>query len=514
MGWAVTSSARDQATALSIRNLSKSYSGTRVLGPVDIDFRPGAVHALLGGNGSGKSTLIKTLAGIIPADGGEVTRNGQRLDVSELSSHMARDLGLYFVHQDPGLFPGMTIADNIAADAPYPRRFGQVDKKRLRARAIQAMERLNLDLDPNASIDSISQAQRMMVAIARALREVDSDSMSILVLDEPTASLPRHEVKELLAVLRQLADEGHVVTYVSHHLDEVTEIADECTILRDGVVYRHLARHEIDRPTLVEAIAGRSLEDGDPATSAGIDRAPGLVVRDLRIGSLGPSSFSVGAGELVGLAGLLGSGRSTILRALFGDIRPSGGVIEFDGKPMRFGSTGEAVLAGVAFVPEDRLADGAFLDQEIGDNIIASVASTRRRLFISPREAVRAAKEVIGGYRVRAGSPRALLTRLSGGNQQKVVMARWLRLSPRLLLLDEPTQGVDVGARAEIYEFIRAHADNTGASVLVASSSDEELAQLCDRVLIVSSGQVVGELAGAELTPQTVARAVLSVELQ
>ncbi|MFE4757921.1 sugar ABC transporter ATP-binding protein [Streptomyces mirabilis] len=504
---------------LRLRGLAKTYSGVRVLGPVDLDLAPGEIHCLLGGNGSGKSTLIKCLAGIVRADPGGTVRSGEsELAVADLDPARARALGMHFVHQQYGVFLPLSVADNIAAADRYPIRFpGRIDRARLEQSARKALERLSLTIDPAQPMSQLSPAARTLVAIARALKGADDPHGSLLVLDEPTASLPAAEVAELLTVLRSLADAGQKILYVTHHLDEVLAVADRCTVLRDGKVSARLHREQLDKQTLVDAIAGRAVASGRPRDRADRDQdghdpqPPVLTVRNLRAGRLGPVGFDLDRGEIVGVAGLLGSGRSTLLRCLFGALHRSSGTTTYQGRSVSFGSPAEAMRAGVAFVPEDRAAESAFLDLSLADNLVA--AGRRRRWWISPASVRQAGRNAIADYSVRSHGPDQLMSRLSGGNQQKVVLARWLTTRPALLMLDEPTQGVDVGARAELHGLIRQYAA-AGGSVLVASSADEELASLCDRVLVLRDGHIAASLSGTGLTTETITRAALGHELE
>ncbi|MDF5753085.1 sugar ABC transporter ATP-binding protein [Spongiactinospora sp. TRM90649] len=493
---------------LRVEDVRKSYGDVPVLKGVSMTLRSGRIHALAGGNGSGKSTFIKVLAGIEPANSG-VLRGPGRPDtgLAGFTAAAAERAGLRFVHQDLGLLLDMTVAENFALSLGYPARFGAVSWSRLRRDTAARLERFGLPIAPEAKVGGLRPADRTMVAIARALADDEPDQ--VLVLDEPTASLPHHEVDVLLEALARRADAGQAILYVSHRSAEVLSLAHEVTALRDGVVAACRPTADLDGLGLAELIAGRPVEALYPeratAGPATPQEPPVVQVRGLCAGPLREVGLEAHAGEILGVAGLLGSGRSTLLRSLFGAVRPRSGSISIGGRPLP-PSVPAAMRAGVALVPEDRHGDALFGDFSIARNTtIATLERHVRWSWLRPSSERAATRTAIDDFRIKASAPGQTITRLSGGNQQKVVVARWLQRAPRVLLLDEPTQGVDVLARADIYRRLRTVAAR-GAAVVVASSDVEELAHLCDRVVVLRAGRVTARLSGPEVTVTSIVR--------
>ena len=493
--------------ALVVRGVSKTFGSTAALVDVDMTVGTGRVHGLLGGNGSGKSTLIKVLAGIHHGDPGGTIRLGTReVAADEISPALSLASGLRFVHQDPGVFASMTVAENLALGGGpgFPTRGGRVHWAALRRRARGLLERFEIEASPDDRLEHLRQAERTMVAIARALQDegddAGDDGRRVLVLDEPTASLPEHEVETLLQAVRRCAGHGHAVVYVSHRLEEVVGLVDDLTVLRDGRVVASRSAEGLTTGPLIEAIVGRSLA---PDERAGREPATGdarLTVEGLRGGPLRDVSFDVRRGEIVGVAGLLGSGRTELLQMLFGALPRDGGTVRLDGAPCAPRRPSAAMRDGIAFVPEDRTRDAAFVDLTVAVNLSAAQTERyRRRGRLDMRAERRDAATSIEEFGVRAPGPTALLSALSGGNQQKVVLARWLRRDPRLLLLDEPTQGVDVGARADLYALIEQAAARSMAT-LVVSSDFEELAHVADRVLVLRDGRIAADVPRERVT--------------
>ena len=489
--------------ALRVRGVSKTFAGVSALDNVSFDVEHGEIHALLGGNGSGKSTLIKILAGVYQADsGGTLEFNGCAVPAHSMTPAFARHSNLRFVHQDPGLFPELTVADNIAMRSGFPTRLGRIRKSLMDTSTRRILESFDIDARPGQRLGELRPADQTMVAIGRALEREDDELPSLLVLDEPTASLPEDEVGILLSAVRRRAEAGQGIIYVSHRIDEVLAIADTVTILRDG-------RHIITQPAknlseseLISHIAGRPIDllFGEPA-KAPPESATVLTVQGLRGGPLRDVAFDVRGGEVLGIAGLLGSGRTELLQMLFGAVKREAGSIQLMGREFGAGhSVRTAMQNGVAFVPENRSFDAAFPDTSVTINLsMARVRSYSRFGRISQRREHEEANTAIEEFAIRPADPRAIFSALSGGNQQKVVLSRWRRRDPALLLLDEPTQGVDVGARADIYAAVR-RATGGGASVVLVSSDMEELVHACDRVVVLHDGRITTEVTKEMLT--------------
>ncbi|WP_406257296.1 sugar ABC transporter ATP-binding protein [Streptomyces chartreusis] len=471
---------------------------------MDLEIRASEIHALVGGNGSGKSTLIKILAGIYQGDEGGVIRIGDvETPAAAMTPEVARSAGVHVVHQDLGVFLDLSVAENLALGSEYEMNAaGGIDWRALNRRTKELIKRFEIDARPSTLLRELGQGARTQVAIARALQHQAEDSDGLLILDEPTASLPEHEVALLLDQLRRYASKGQAILYVSHRLDEILAISDKVTGLRDGLLVGTFDTAELDENKLIELIVGKGLEA--PAREV---RPLGEVVLSadqLAVGPLQDVSFDIREGEIVGIAGLLGSGRSELLRCIFGELHARTGSMTYQGERFSPRSAKDSIQAGIALVPENRVQEAVFLDHPIADNIaIPAISRYWDRARISRRAINRDGLATMTKFLVKATNESAPLSTLSGGNQQKVVLARWLSLDPRLLLLDEPTQGVDVGARAEIYQLVR-RAAMEGAAAMVVASDFEELAQVCDRVLVFRGGVVASELIGAEVNAQKI----------
>ena len=499
--------------ALQVRALTKTFAGGRALNEVDMDLAAGEVHALLGENGSGKSTLIKILSGYHrPDPGAQVQIGGQPLAFGSALASYA--VGARFVHQDLGLVEASSISDNLAFGPGFPTSFATIRSGRTRQRAVQALEGVDLDLDPDAMISSLSPAQKTGVAVARALM-VDGDAVvRLLVLDEPTARLPEHEVEHLLTLVRSVARRGVGVLYVTHRLDEVFQIASQATILRDGHKVASVAVQGLERDVLLQHLLGAALErphrlQAHPVTSA----ASVLTVTGLHSEALHDVSFTVHPGEIVGIAGITGSGREALCGTLFGARRRDAGEVSVGAVPIRGNRPDAAMQAGVAYVPAERKILGAFLDLSAGENIgIANLGAFWRWPLLRRQRETDAAQRWFVRFAIRPlGALHQPLSAFSGGNQQKVVFSKWFQRAPVLFLLDEPTQGVDVGAKAELHTAL-FEAAREGAGIVISSSDVDELTTVCDRVLVLRSGRVVAELSGAGVNPHAMSRAALGID--
>jgi ribose transport system ATP-binding protein len=484
------------ALALEATNVSVAFGGTRALRDASLFVKRGTIHALLGENGSGKSTFIKVLAGLYAASPGGVIRAG---DISRATEQMtpasAYELGMRFVHQDLGLFDDMSVAENMALYTGYPTAaLGAIRWRSVKRVAAERLERFEIDATPDTLVGDLRPAMRTMVAVARALQGDSSDAGRILVLDEPTVSLPRHEADLLLQILGRRADGGDAVVFISHRLDEVLASCHELTVLRDGQTIATLDASSATEQDVGRLITGRTIERHRPGQNPAGQTGVAAEIKHLKAAHVSVEHLVLQAGEVVGLAGLVGSGRSTLLRSIFGDIPDASGTIRVGPKAGPFRSPSKAMAAGIAYVPEDRIREGVFADMSVTANLSISVLGKYfRGLWLQRKAEDAAADQLISTFGVKCGSRRDDLSTLSGGNQQKLVLARWLQRRPRLLLLDEPTQGVDIAARADIYQLMR-RATADGCAVLLASSDLEELSELCDRVFIMSGGELVDEL--------------------
>ena len=495
----------EPSPALIISKLSKTFGTRAVLQGVSFAVNAGTVHALLGGNGSGKSTLVKSLAGVQSADAGGTLQVGNEIVPSEqVSPTWARKHGLRFVHQNPGIFPSMSVAENIAMVHGLPARAGWVRRRRLEEVTRELLAQFEIDVSPTARMGDLRLAEQTMVAIARALHTDEStdERISALVLDEPTAALPEEDVQILLDSVRRAAGSGVAVLYVSHRLEEVLSIADSVTVLRDGREVDTRSAQGLTERDLVEAIVGQPLTELYPQPSQRASSETHVVAEAQGVsgGPLRDITLRAHAGEILGIAGLLGSGRTELLQMFFGRRPITAGSLVLDGRAFTPSSASDAMAAGVAYVPEDREIDAVFPDLSLRLNLSAADITRYSRLGRIRRRYERAeAAASMTAFCVRASGTEALMSSLSGGNQQKVILARWLRRKPRLLLLDEPTQGVDVGARADAYRLIRTAVDEGAAAILV-SSDFEELAEMSDRVVILCDGRVTAEIRGSNIT--------------
>ncbi|UXY24735.1 sugar ABC transporter ATP-binding protein [Streptomyces cynarae] len=513
---------------LRIRGLGKRFGGTLALDSVDLDVQRGSVLALLGPNGAGKSTLIKVLAQIHRADEGEVTVGGHPLGTQAAARAMS------FLHQDLGLVGWMTVAENIALGTGYPRRLGMISWRRARERCLEALEILAGHLDPDTRVADLGRAERSLVAIARAL----ATRAPLIVLDEPTASLPATDCARLFDVLHALRDRGHGIVYVSHRLDEVYRVADRFAVLRDGrVVSRgRLADHPPAR--LVQDIVGHgpAVPDGPttapahgpvvhPPTTAPAHGPVGprpttapahgpvvLRLEDVRTETAGPVSLQLRSGELLGMVGLTGAGHMALGRALAGSGTITSGRILLDGRPYHPRTVAAAVRAGVGFVTDDRQEEGCLHDLTVRENLLANprAQGPRAPRWIVPRRERATALSLLDRYGVRPLDTEARIDTLSGGNQQRVMVGRWLGLGRRLLILEEPTAGIDVGAKAAIHRLLD-EAPAAGAAVLLCSTDFEEVADVCHRALVFVGGTVAAELTGAALTVPELTRTASAV---
>ncbi|WPE21488.1 sugar ABC transporter ATP-binding protein [Shinella zoogloeoides] len=476
-----------------LSGIRKNFAGVQALKGVDFDLKAGEVHALVGENGAGKSTLMRVLAGEIAPTSGTVSLNGEAVQLSGPRDATGR--GISVIHQELALAPDLTVAENIFLG----RLPGFVNHAALRKAAREILDRLGFSIDPAVQAGRLTVAHQQVVEIAKAL----SNKARIIVFDEPTAVLANSDAERLLAIIRELRANGTGVVYISHRLNEVFDLSDRITVMKDGSHVETLATSATDVDAVIARMVGRQMAALFPPKDG---RAPGEVVVDARNLTRGRKvrdvSFTVRAGEVVGLGGLVGSGRTEVARLVFGADRMDSGTVELKGKPLHLSSPRQAVHAHIGLVPEDRKEQGVILDAPIRINTtLAKIRSVTRFGFLDVSKERKVATALGKDMRLKASSVDAPVSSLSGGNQQKVALAKWFHADCDLLILDEPTRGVDVGAKSEIYNLINDLA-KAGKAVLVISSEHQELFGICDRILVMAEGAIVGELTEAAFTEQ------------
>ena len=489
------------APVLLAEGVHKRYGGVHALKGASLALHAGEVHGLCGENGSGKSTLLKIISGQIAADSGRVVLDGAEVRFGDASEALAA--GIATVTQETALVPDLSVAENIFLGPRKSRSWRGIDWRATRRRARELLRRLDCELDLDAPAGALRPDLQQLVEIARAL----STDARVLVLDEPTSSLADDEVDSLFEAIRALKGSGVAIVFVSHRVNEVFTLVDRATILRDGEVVGVGPIAEFDQRRLIRLMIGRELDELTVDHRRHEVEDAVLRVRDLSLpGRVHGVSFDVGPGEVVGLAGLVGAGRSDLFGALFGLEPEATGRIEIGGRPLRPRDPSQAMRAGLSLVPADRKRHGLVLDMSVHENVLMARTSLLRRLRRPRRPSEQAAVEAaVRDFRIVAASAAQPVSRLSGGNQQKVVLAKWFGTQPRVLLLDEPTRGVDVGAKAEIYRLLEA-AKEEGLAILVSSSETPELQLLCDRILVLFRGRIVARLSAEEADEARIAR--------
>jgi rhamnose transport system ATP-binding protein len=491
----------DDDTLVALRDVAKSYGAVRALRDGNLTVRPGEVRALMGENGAGKSTLVKVLGGVVRRDAGDMLVDGEPVDFH--SPHDARDAGIAVIYQEPTLFPDLSIAENVVMGYHPLGALRRIDRGEMHRNVQALLDRLGVRLDPERPVRGLSIADQQIVEIAKAL----SFQARMLIMDEPTAALSGNEVERLFAVVRTLREEGAGVLFISHRLEEVFEICDTVTVMRDGAVVHDARIADMTPDEMVRRMVGRELSTMFPKQDAAVGDSVLKVHRLTREGVFFDVSFEVRSGEIVALAGLVGAGRSEVARAIFGIDKPDAGHVEVDGKRLSGGKPLSAMRAGIGFVPEDRRQQGLVMDLSIARN-----ATMTRMGKLSRFGLIRAAAE---SNLAREWATRLQLKFhrlddpagfLSGGNQQKVVLAKWLATEPRLLILDEPTRGIDVGTKAEVHRLMSELAGR-GLAVLMISSELPEVLGMADRVLVMHEGRLTAELSRSEADEESVIRA-------
>ncbi|MER6157560.1 sugar ABC transporter ATP-binding protein [Streptomyces sp. NPDC001868] len=492
---------------LSVEKVSKSFAGNRVLTDVSFDVEPGEVLALVGENGAGKSTVLSLVTGLLAPDSGRVVHDGTPVPRA-WSPHRARAAGVGSVHQELSLNPHQSVAENVFLGA-WPSRRGLVRGRDLAARARPLLARVGLDVDPRTPVGRLPLGSRQLVELAKAL----AGEPRLLILDEATSALDEDQVGAVFRVVRELRDQGGSVIFVSHRMAELFAISDRLTVLKDGAVTATRERGKTDHDDIVRLMVGRELSDLFPAkadTPAPEGTEPLLRVRGLTVPrACAGVDLDLTAGRVVGLGGLQGQGQREVLRALFGLVRHTGD-IRFEGRPVRLSSPRDAIRHGIAYVPEDRKTEGVHTVRSVRANLalpsMRALAPARRLTTVSRGAETALVDDLIARLRIKTASPAQEARRLSGGNQQKVALAKWLPTEPRILLLAEPTRGIDIGTKREIYHLLRRLADE-GLAVLVTSGDTMELVGLCDEVAVLYEGAVVDRLTGPGLTEESLVRA-------
>ena len=489
--------------AVTLTGISKAFAGLKVLNNVSFDVRPGEVHALLGENGAGKSTLIKVMAGLHRPDEGEIRMGGRTIFLA--SAREAHDAGIATVHQELLLFPELTVAENIFLGQTPKTKGWLIDWNEMRRRARALLDGLDsFDLDIDARVGTLSVANRQRVEIARAL----SQDARVVIMDEPTAALAEADVQRLMDIVRRLKQRGVGIVYVSHRMAEIFALADRVTVLRDG---NHVGTHDIgdvDETKLVSLMVGRSIDRLYPPRQG----ESGDVILTLKNVSyrniVRNASLELRRGEILGIAGLVGSGRTELALTIFGITPATAGEMLLDGAPVEISSPEAARDLGIAYIPEDRGLQGLIKSQTIAENVaLANLKRLRRGIFVDGNKVMAAARNAIEQFGIRARGPGQLVRQLSGGNQQKVVLGKWLATKPRILIMDEPTRGIDVGAKAEIHLLMRKLAAD-GMAILMISSELPEVLGMSDRILVMNAGSIVGSFDKKDATPQAVGTAM------
>ncbi len=489
---------------LAARDVSKRFGGVQALDGVSVEVRAGKVHCIAGENGCGKSTLIKVISGVEQPDTGSVEIDGTAL--GRITPRDAIRAGVQVIYQDFSLFPNLTVAENIAITGFVAEGRSLVDPRELRRRAQAVVDELDVRLDLEARVEQLTVADRQLTAICRALAE----DARVIFMDEPTTALTHREVSSLFRVVRKLQTRGVAMVFVSHKLEEVLEISDHITVIRNGRVSASGPVADFDRASLGKAMTGREVYEERQVTPLDHADSPVLQVRDLALtGMFHDVTFDVMPGEILGITGLLGSGRTEIAESLFGMLPATHGEVLLGGVVTRINSVQDAVAAGIGYVPADRLTQGLFLDQSIADNMIAGSLDLHRGPAgtLDRRAVARTVHALAQVLRIKAASTEAPIRSLSGGNQQRVALAKWLARKPRLLILNSPTVGVDVGSKEDILTILRTEAE-AGMGVIVISDDVSELVAVCHRVLVVREGEISSALAGDDVSESGVVEAL------
>jgi len=491
---------------LSMTDISKQFPGVLALDNVRLKVRKGTVHALMGENGAGKSTLMKCLIGIYAPDSGTIIFKDEKISV--LNTHYALARGISMIHQELNPIPHMTIAENIFLGRETRTWYGLVDMKKMNKRTKELLDRLAIRLDPHAKMVDLSIANTQLIEIAKAV-SYDSD---LIVMDEPTSAITEAEVSVLFKIIRSLKEQGRSIIYITHKLDEVFEITDEVTVFRDGKYISTDRTNTLTRNMLVSKMVGRELTDIFHKEQAEIG-ATVLEVRGLTGRKFQNVSFDVKRGEIFGVAGLMGAGRTELLEAVFGVTRPDSGEVFIDGKKVEIRSPADAIRLGLALLTEDRKLTGLFINAMVRDNmVIANMKQYMRGIFVDFRKINSDCEKMREQLQIKTPSLKQIIKYLSGGNQQKVLISRWLLTEPGILILDEPTRGIDVGAKAEVHRLM-TELTRQGKTIIMISSELPEILGMSDRIMVMHEGDKIGELSRAEATQEKILRLATGMSL-
>jgi rhamnose transport system ATP-binding protein len=487
----------DIAPRLSLKGITKTFPGVRALSEVSLALFPGKVTALVGENGAGKSTLVKVLTGIYQPNEGEI-----RIDDAPVrfpTPQAAETAGVTAIHQETVLFDELSVAENIFLGHAPKGRFGLIDRAAMKARAREILSGIGANIDPNATLKDLGTANKHLVAIARAL----SIDARVVIMDEPTAALSQKEIEELYELVEGLKRQGKAILFISHKFDEIFRIADYYTVYRDGQMVGDGVIADVSEPDLVKMMVGRDVSQIFPERQQNVGDEVLVVDGYEHPTEFADIGFTLKRGEILGFYGLVGAGRSEFMQALFGITRPSAGQVRIDGAPVTIRSPADAVNSGIVYVPEDRGKQGAIGALPIFQNVtLPSLARTSNKGFLKLAEEFKLAREYTQRLDLRAASLDTDVGNLSGGNQQKVVIAKWLATQPKVIILDEPTKGIDIGSKAAVHEFM-AELAAQGLAVIMVSSEIPEIVGMSDRVIVMREGRMVAELTKADITPET-----------
>lgn len=496
---------KDKELMLEMRKISKSFPGVKALENVNIKAYGGEVLALLGENGAGKSTLMKILSGVYTKDEGQIFIAGKEVEVQGIKH--AEQLGVTIIHQELSVLHNLTVGENIfLGNEKFDKYTRKINKKELRERSIRFLEQIGCNIDPDTKVSDITVGEMQMIEIAKALTK----NSSIIIMDEPTTALTDVETKKLFEVIRKLKDKGIAIVYISHRMDEIFQICDAITVLRDGKHVGDKRIEEVTKDDLITMMVGRKLEEQFPYKS--VNRTKSLLkVENLSLGDkVKDASFEVNGGEILGISGLMGSGRTELAKTIFGEYKKDSGEIYVDGEKVNIKSPKDAIKYGIAYLSEDRKKEGLVLNMSVGENMtLASLQHYENQAKkINKQSEKKDVEEFIKKLGIKTPSQYQIIKNLSGGNQQKVILAKWLMLSPKILIVDEPTKGIDVGAKKEIYEVLN-ELKKAGKAVIMISSDMPEILGVSDRILVMHEGKIKGELDRSEATQESIMKCAI-----